>query len=237
MTTETAADSGSEETAQWDADVEEILEAGALFEGDSGQLSLEVRKTFVSLLKKRYISSEHHPSDWRTVLENQQLLQSRFNDIFLQLVVDRDYEVAYKRQAVPDGGGTFPTVLHDTTYSREQTILLVYLRSVFRSRRASGEESVFVDQADLIEEIASYRPADTTNFVRDDKSVNSAIDALYKSDILLKTPEPDRYRISPIIEVLLPVGRVQELIQWLAARDGTSTGTWEADELSEAGTT
>ncbi|HEY4269492.1 MAG TPA: DUF4194 domain-containing protein [Galbitalea sp.] len=235
--TDAFSDGRSDGTTAWDVDIEDVLEPSALFDGDSGQLSLDVRKTFVSLLKKRYISSEHHPTDWRIVIDNQQLLESRFNDIFLQLVVDRDYEVAYKRQAVPDGGGTFPTVLHDTTYSREQTVLLVYLRSVFRSRRASGEESVFVDQSDLIEEIASYRPADTTNFVRDDKSVLTAIDALSKSDILLKTPEPDRYRISPIIEVLLPVGRVQELIQWLAARDGTPTDAWEADELSEAGTT
>jgi hypothetical protein len=41
---------------------------------------------------------------WRILVESRIASEPRLNDMFLQLVVDRDYDVAYKRQAVPDGG-------------------------------------------------------------------------------------------------------------------------------------
>jgi hypothetical protein len=226
---------GADHDGSWD-DLERMLDDDgpqALFEGDCGQLALEVRRTFVSLLKKRYISAERHPQDWRVLTENRSLLESRFNDIFLQLVVSPDYEVAYKRQASPDGGGVFPTVLHDTTYNREQTILMVHLRAVFRSKRASGEDVVFVDADDLVQEIGNYRPASNTNHVNDEKASRRAVEALVTSDILLKSSEDDRYRISPIIEVLLPVNRVQELYESLVRTRSGGHGTGGDDAPDE----
>jgi hypothetical protein len=211
----------------WD-DLDPMRESegpGPLFEGDCGQLALDVRRTFVALLKKRYISSERHPQDWRVLMENRGLLESRFNDMFLQLVVSPEYEVAYKRQAAPDGGGTFPTVLHDTVYNREQTILMVHLRAVFRSKRAAGDEAVFVDAEELVQEIGSYRPASSTNHVNDEKSARRAVEALITGDILLKTNEQDRFMISPIIEVLLSVNRVQELYDSLLRTRGGAEPT------------
>ncbi|MCW6005236.1 DUF4194 domain-containing protein [Micromonospora sp. CPCC 205371] len=228
---------GADHDGSWD-DLERMLDDDgapqALFEGDCGQLALDVRRTFVSLLKKRYISAERHPQDWRVLMENRSLLESRFNDMFLQLVVSADYEVAYKRQASPDGGGVFPTVLYDTVYNREQTILMVHLRAVFRSKRASGEDVVFVDAEDLVQEIAHYRPASNTNHVNDEKAARRAVEALVTSDILLKSSEQDRYRISPIIEVLLPVNRVQELYESLVrSRDGGCLARGDGDPDTE----
>jgi len=98
------------------------------------------------VLKRRYVSSERDPDVWRVVVENRALLEIRLNDMLLQFVVDRDYGVAYKRQAMPDAGATFPTLLHNVAYSREQTILMVHLRGVFRSVRSDGDEAVFVDR-------------------------------------------------------------------------------------------
>jgi hypothetical protein len=97
---------------------------------------------------------------------------------------------------------------------------MVHLRHLLRSRQASGDETVFVDREDLVEEVANFRPADATNHVRDEKAARNAVDALLRGDLLLKTNESERYRISPIIEVLLPVSRVQELIEWLIAERG-----------------
>jgi hypothetical protein len=153
---------------------------------------------------------------WRILVENRIALETRLNDMFMQLVVDRDYGVAYKRQATPDGGGTFPTLLHNMAYSREQTILMVHLRGVFRSGLSEGAEAVFIDSQELIDEVANYLPESTTNKVDADRAAQRAVEALYKSDILLQTPELGRFRISPIIEVLLPVGRLQELAESLS---------------------
>lgn len=198
-----------------------------LFVGDTGQLPLDVRNVFVTLLKKRYISADRHPRDWQIVLANEPALRTRFNDMFLDLIIDRAYEVAYKRQAQPEGGHRFPTVLHDLAYGREETILLVHLRRLIRSSQKAGDDAVFVDRAELIHEIGTYRPSHTTNHVASDKAAENAVTSMVKADLLLKTAEKDRYRISPIIEVLLPVDRIKNLHDWL---HGQNTGAPAGDE-------
>jgi hypothetical protein len=209
---------------QWDDQGLAEEHRTSLFEGDCGQLALEVRRALVAILKRRYVSAERDPDVWRVLTENRVPLESRLNDMFLQLVVDREYGVAYKRQAMPDGRGTFPTLLHNLPYTREQTVLMVHLRGVFRSATSAGDEAVFVDGRELTEEAANYWPANTTNHVEAERAAQRAVDALEKSDILLPTPERGRYRISPIIEVLLPVGRLQELAESLARQHGGSSG-------------
>ncbi len=214
----TAIDDGTTpgDAQPWNSDEPAEDENSPLFEGDLGQLAAEVRRALVVILKRRYVSAERDPDVWRILVENRIALETRLNDMFLQLVVDRDYGVAYKRQAVPDGGGTFPTLLHNAAYSREQTILMVHLRGVFRSGLSDGAEAVFVDSQELVDEVANYLPEGTTNKVDADRAAQRAVEALCKSDILLQTPEPGRYRISSIIEVLLPVGRLQELAESLS---------------------
>jgi hypothetical protein len=104
---------------------------------------------------------------------------------------------------------------------------MVHLRGVFRSATSAGDEAVFVDGRELIEEAANYWPASTTNHVEAERAAQRAVDALAKSDILLETAERGRYRISPIIEVLLPVGRLQELAGSLARQNAGPPGTPE----------
>lgn len=204
-----------------------------LFVGDTGQLPLDVRNTFVTLLKKRYISADRHPREWQIVLANEPALRTRFNDMFLDLIIDRSYEVAYKRQAQPEGGHRFPTVLHDLAYGREETILLVHLRRLIRSSQKAGDDAVFVDRADLIHEIGTYRPSHTTNHVASDKAADNAVASMVKADLLLKTAEKDRYRISSIIEVLLPVDRIKDLHDWLQSQNtGEAGGDAEFDEMA-----
>ena len=113
-----------------DAAAEDAVEPTSLslFEGDEGGLSFDQRKTLVSLLKHRYISAARHPSEWRALLDCEVLMKSRLNDMFLDLHIDRTRQVAFKRQAVPEGGDRqFPTLLYDPAYTREETILLVFL--------------------------------------------------------------------------------------------------------------
>lgn len=192
----------------------------ALFPGDEGGLTLDQRKTLVALLKHRYISAGTHPDEWQTLVAAPHLIKGRLNDVFLDLHIDSSYQVAHKRQAKPEVEGTrFPTLLHDIAYSREETILLVYLRYRFRSDRAAGAEQVLVDREDLLEYVANFRPEHATNVSGDRKRVENAIDVLQKAKILLKTPDPERLRVAPVIEVLLSQQRLEELHEWLIGQN------------------
>jgi hypothetical protein len=195
-------------------------ESFSLFEGDEGGLTPAQRRTLVLLLKHRYVSAALYPSEWRTLLASEQLLKGRLNDLFLDLHVDRHYEVAFKRQAVSEGGERFPTLLHDVSYSREETILLVLLRQRFRSERANGHDIVIVDRDNLLDNVAHFRPEYATDRSGDARRASAAVDGLVKSRVLAKTSDPDRFRISPVIEVLLPVERLRELLDWLVAQNG-----------------
>jgi hypothetical protein len=195
----------------------------SLFEGDEGGLTLDQRKSLVSLLKQRYVSCAQQPAEWRALMESEVIIRSRLNDLFLDLHVDRRYEVAFKRQAQPEGGGRFPTLLHDLAYSREETILLVFLRQRFRSERADGRENVLVDHDDLVVNVAGFRPAHATDRSGDTKRAVNAVESIVKARILLKTTDRTRYRISPVIEVLLPLERLAELLEWLIAQNGSTS--------------
>ncbi|CAH0145005.1 DUF4194 domain-containing protein [Plantibacter cousiniae (nom. nud.)] len=200
----------------------------ALFEGDEGRLDAAQRRALVALLKHRYVSPALQPAEWRTVLESESLLRSRLNELFLELEVDRSAEVAFKRQAGSESGRRpFPTLLHDTSYSREETILLVYLRTRLRTELANGARAAIVEHDELLGFVASFRPEHATDRARDDGRVERAIDKLLTARVLLRTKDARRHRIASVVETLLPLERLQELLEWL------ETQTAAVDPASE----
>jgi hypothetical protein len=170
------------------------------------------------------------------------LVRGRLNDMFLDLHIDRDREVALKRQVPPEGGGhPFPTLLYDAPWGREETIVLVYLRSRHRSELASGADLAMVDRADILEFVAQHRPAHATDVAGDAKKAARAVDTVYKTGLLVGPSTGDRFEISNAIEVLLPMEKLQELLAWLreqnaartAAEDGTGATATGTDDTTE----
>lgn len=202
-----------------DTDAENAPESLSLFENDEGGLTLDQRKALVCILKNRFISAAQNSAEWRTLLDSAPVIKSRLNDLFLELHVDANHQVAFKRQAQPEGGGRFPTLLHDVAYSREETILLVFLRQRFSSERASGRDAVVVDRDELVDTVARFRPTHATDHAGDARKAANAVDNLGKAGILQKTGDPDRLRISPVVQVLLPVERLAELLEWLISQN------------------
>ena len=142
--------------------------------------------------------------------------------MFLDLHLNLHHEVAFKRQAASENGEReFPTLLHDIAYTREETILLVFLRHRFQSERASGHEDVTIERDELITHVASFRPAHATNRSGDESKANNAVDNLIKAKVLTKTNDTSRLRVSPVIAVLLPLERLHELWEWLINENRT----------------
>jgi len=197
----------------------------ALFEGDEGRLDEHQRRALVALLRHSYVSSRTHPDEWRAVLDAEYQLRSRLNDLFLELHVDRDREVAWKRQARSESQRrTFPTLLRDLPYTREETIVLVYLRMRLRADARPGPDQVVVDRSEILGHVAGFRPATATDRTRDEGRVAKAIERLVTARILIRTSDPDRFRVASVVEVLLPLERLLELDAWLR----TTTAQGEA---------
>ncbi|SDD60719.1 DUF4194 domain-containing protein [Nocardioides lianchengensis] len=199
-----------------DLDVEPIDDSSvSLFEGDEGGLEYAQRRALVALLKQRFISARTHPRDWPVLVDHERVLRSRLNDLFLDLVVDRSREVAWKRQATSETGSRFPTLLYDAAWSREETLVLVHLRDRLRAGLAGGDARVFVDREDIVEYVASFRPAHATDEAGDEKRARNAVVSVVKSGLLIGAASDDRYEISEAVEPLLPLELMQELLEAL----------------------
>jgi hypothetical protein len=219
----------------------------ALFAGDTGVLPYEARRALALVLQRRYLSAAGHPAEWKALLAHQNVLSSRCHDLFVELVVDRDYEIAYKRQ-VREAGLSIPVLLKDEPYKRVETLLMLFARNRFRQEQGAGERAAHVDAEELVDYAAGFLAADETNLAARRREVDNAIATLVREHVLDEVAE-GRYRVQPVVEILLPVERLRELTAWLrggavvepepevapaaSTGDETDDETEDADEVDE----
>lgn len=187
-----------------------------LFAGDSGTLDADVRTVLVRLLQRRFLTAERNRAQWRTLLDNQQVIESRLHDLFVHLVVDHERGVAYKKQ-VRSAELDVPVLLRDDAYSRAETLVLVHLRTVFQRERGAGETSVRVDVEELEQTALTYFDPDDTNVATRQREIRAAVTRLAK-DGLIDEESEGRYRVTPLVEVVLSNERLAELRDWLRAQ-------------------
>lgn len=209
------ASPGAESAFGFDDPDRELSSSVALFEGDEGGLEQAQRRALVAIVKHRFITAESHPKEWRALVANPRLIRSRLNDLFLELHLDVDRQVAFKRQATPEGGGRFPTLLHDTAWTREETILLVFLRARSRADEAAGVPKTFVDRIDMLEHITSLRPSHATDQAGDARRGVKAIESLLRAGLLIGASTAERFELSRAVDVVLPLERLTALLDWL----------------------
>ncbi|WP_237111545.1 DUF4194 domain-containing protein [Nocardioides sp. WS12] len=207
----------------------------SLFEGDEGGLEYGQRHALVTLLKQRFISARTHPRDWQVLVENERVLRSRLNDLFLDLAIDRGREVAWKRQAISETASRFPTLLYDAAWTREETLVLVHLRDRLRAGVASGDVRVFIDREDIVDYIATFRPMHATDEAGDEKRARNAVASVVKSGLLIGAVGDDRYEISEAVEPLMPLELLAELLEALQKANGTEVVAEEDADLFEEG--
>ncbi|GIG27044.1 DUF4194 domain-containing protein [Cellulomonas denverensis] len=186
---------------------------GELFAGDSGTLDAEVRRVLVRLLQRRFLLAEKNAAQWKTLLANQQVIESRLHDLFVHLVVDHDRGIAYKRQ-VRSAELDVPVLLRDEAYTRAETLVLVHLRTVFQRERGAGETSVRVDVEEIEQTALTYFDPTGTNLATRQREIRAAIARLAKDGLIEEVSE-GRYRITPLVEVVLSNERLVELREWL----------------------
>jgi len=187
-----------------------------LFAGDSGTLDADVRRVLVRLLQRRFLLADRHRAQWRTLLEHQQVVESRLHDLFVHLVVDHDRGIAYKRQ-VRSAELDVPVLLRDEPYSRAETLVLVHLRTVFQRSRGAGETSVRVDVEELEATALTYFDPDDTNVAAHQREIRTAIARLAKEGVVEEESE-GRFRVTSLVEVVLSNERLTELRDWLRTR-------------------
>ncbi|MCC8251193.1 DUF4194 domain-containing protein [Saccharothrix luteola] len=212
----------------------------SLFESDEGALLFAQRQALVHLIKHPFISAQTHPRDWRTLIGNPRPIRARLNDLFMVLELDTQREVAFTRQATPEGGGRrFPTLFYDQAWTREETIVLLCLRTRSHTEQAAGTGRVFVDRDDIHDYVTRFRPAHATDKVGDRGRVERAIEKVFKTGLLIGRKTGERFEVARAIDTLMPLSRLTELLAWLRQQntDGAGDPTTPADRSPAASVT
>ncbi|WP_312979985.1 DUF4194 domain-containing protein [Corynebacterium sp.] len=183
------------------------------FAGDRGVLDPEVRRVLVRLLQRRFLQSDRNRDDWKVLMDNQQVIESRLHDLFVRLVVDSGRGVAYKQQVRSDELDV-PILLRDEAYTRAETLVLVYLRTVYQRESTAGELAARVDVEEVEQTVMTYFTEANGDIARRQKLIRNALGRLRQEGIIDEETE-GRYRISPLVEIVLSADRLRELNDWL----------------------
>lgn len=188
-----------------------------LFAGDTGVLEPEARNVLVELLRRRYLFANRNPERWKALLEHQTIIESRLHDLYVTLVIDRDRGIAYKKQVRSEEIDN-PILLKDDPFNRAETILLVQLRAL--NQRSDGTEPIRIDGEELESQALTFFPDTAGDLAGIQREIRSAIQRLAREGFLSEEA-PGRYRITPLVEIVLTVDRLIELSTWLNNGDPT----------------
>ncbi|WP_430867428.1 DUF4194 domain-containing protein [Demequina aurantiaca] len=202
--------------------VDEVGEdqAQGYFPGDTGTLKYDGRRVLRQLLGKTYISSESDSALWQALLENESDVRSALSDLMCELRVDRDREIAMKWQ-VPAEDGDLPSLIRPRQYTREEAAVMLIARDeLLRARTGDTDDGqmrleAWLDVEEIIDSVMAFPAvADNRPDLARARAV-TAVESLRKLNVLVGRPDATRLKVSPVIEVLLPISKLEELARWL----------------------
>jgi len=181
-----------------------------LYPGDSGELPLDTRRALVLLLSGPSLDARRHSKLWPVLARDEVVIRSRLSDVFLDLVVDHDQQVAFTRQVEPDGLDV-PRLLRRVSLTFIESALLLLLRQRLTQADAQGERAV-VSTDEIVDSLGVYEQAGNTDRAGFERRINSAIEKAKKYSVLHKIRSAeDRYEISPTLKLLFSAEEISAL--------------------------
>lgn len=217
-------------------DGEAPSDAGALFSGDRGQLPLETRRALVQLLQGPSVDGRRQARLWATLLRDEAVLRSRLHELFLDLVVDREQQVAFTRQAAV-GELEAPVLLRRAALTFLESALVLYLRQRLMQGETQGERAV-VARAEALEHLRVYERDRNVDHARFERQMDNAFEKAKKLGLLHKLRGgEERYEVSPTLKLLFPAEEILALTRTYQAlaQGGAAAGAGEEEAPADAG--
>ena len=183
---------------------------GKLFAGDSGELPQETRRVLVQLLAGPSLDGRRHPKLWPVLVRDEALIRRRLSELFLDLVMDIDLQVAFTRQA-DTGDLETPVLLRRAQLTFLDSIMLLHLRQRLTQADAQGERAV-ISIDEIIEHMGVYERSTNTDRAGFNKRIQASIEKIKSHSILQKIrSSEDRFEISPTLKLLFSAEAIQAL--------------------------
>jgi hypothetical protein len=171
------------------------------------------RRALVSLLMNRYIFRTRNRAAWEGAVAYESDVRARLDEMYLDLILDREAEVAFKRQ---QEGEDVPRMLrHEKALTRDASFVLIFLRREYAF--ADPDDGPVVISRDQISEfLRAYREDGDSDDARFSRRVDAAINALIKPWQILE-PDPAVDYLFTISPVVVPLVGVDEMRRFEAA--------------------
>lgn len=190
----------------------DLVQHQGLYLGDSGELPLDTRRVLVQLLAGPSLDGQRHSKLWPILIRDEAVIRSRLSELFLQLVIDRDLQVAFSRQA-ETGELEVPRLLRRANLTFLDSILLLHLRQQLTQAEAHGDRAV-VSTDEIVEVLGVYEQVGNTDRALFEKRIHASIEKAKKHSILRKIRSTeDRFEISPTLKLLFSAEEIQSLTQ------------------------
>jgi hypothetical protein len=184
-----------------------------VFAGDRGQLPLDVRRAYLQLVRGPYIDGRRHTKLWPVLLANEETIRSRLHELLLELVVDREEQVAFNRQVVDENVSDLPILLRKHRFNLLQSVLALYLRQQLLSSSARGERAV-VQEEDMEMYMQAYRRSDDRDEAQFKRRVTKAIEGLKAVHVIQEIEgSKGRYQVSPALKIMFSADEIQSLTE------------------------
>ncbi|MCS0616763.1 DUF4194 domain-containing protein [Massilia kyonggiensis] len=191
-----------------------------LFVNDTGELPLDTRRVLVQLLSGPSLEGRRHPRLWPVLLRDEQVIRRRLAELFLELVLDRDVQVAFTSQVAAEDLD-IPILLRRAQLTFIDSVLLLFLRQRLTQADSHGERAV-IARDEMIENLIPYERTASTDRAGFGKRVNASIEKLKKHNILQKLrASEDRFEIAPTLKLLFSA---EEIIALTALYDRMAAG-------------
>jgi hypothetical protein len=181
-----------------------------LFAGDSGELELETRRALVQLLAGPSIDGRRHGKLWTTLLRDESAICKRLSELFLTLVIDREQQVAFTRQAETEDLEV-PVLLRRAQLSFIDSVLLLHLRERLARADTQGERAA-ISEDEIRDYLTLYEKQGNTDHAAFGKRLQNSIEKLKKFSVLQRIRSSEqRYEISPTLKLLFSAEEIVEL--------------------------
>ena len=181
-----------------------------LFLGDTGELPLDTRRALVQLLSGPSLDGRRHTKLWPVLMRDENIIRKRLADLFLELVLDREMQVAFTRQA-DTGDLEVPTLLRRSRLTFVDSVLLLFLRRQLAQAESHGERAV-VSKDEIVEHLSLYEKTANTDKAGFAKRIYASIEKIKERSILQRIrASEDRFEVSPTLKLLFSAEEIQAL--------------------------
>lgn len=179
-----------------------------LFPGDTGQLLGETRRVLVQLLSGPSVDGRRQPQLWAVLLRDRRDVASRLNDLFLELVVDTDQQVAFVRQASGSDDDDLPILLRRQPLTLIESALVLHLRQRLTEADRIDERAV-IGLQEMYDYLQVFEQASNNDGVKFDKKCATAVEKIKTLSLLRQIRGSEgRFEISPTLKLLFSAEEV-----------------------------